>query len=134
MKALRIGALAALFVVVIATSVSNAAQLPLSAPSMKSFAGPAACTTLTLTVTTPNNAGNTISTVVITGVPLACQSLALQLTAFRSAGIILATATTPATAAASTTTVTLNASVTPGNIIGVALTINGRGIKTVWVP
>jgi hypothetical protein len=134
MKALRIGALAALFVVVIATSVSNAAQLPLSAPSMKSFAGPAACTTLTLTVTTPNNAGNSISTVLITGVPLACRGLALQLTVYRSAGIMLATATTPATAAAPTTTVTLSASVTVSSIVGVTLTIDGRGIRTVWVP
>ncbi len=113
-------------------SLSNAAALTVNAHSLESFAGSAACTTTTLTVSSTNVTGGRTSTVLISNVPAACRNLAMQLTAYGAAGAVRATATTTTTGSGATTTVTLSATVRLTQVSGVALTVGARGIPTTW--
>jgi hypothetical protein len=140
MKTIRLGALIVLLgVLVVGVPTANAAQLQLKAPSVTFPSGPpAACTSLTLSVRSTNVAGNgTTNRLRILSVPASCQGLTYVLTAYSTGGVSRATATATTTATVNTN-VTLSQSVNVSNngntkIIGIALTINGRGIATTWL-
>lgn len=132
MKLVRHLAAALVIVALAGLSISNAAALTVKSPSLKSFAGTAACTTTTLTVSSTNVSGNRTSTLSIANVPAACRSQAMQLTVYGSGGASLATATTTTTGTGATTAVTLSATVRVNQVSGIALTIGARGIKTTW--
>ncbi|MDQ1581676.1 MAG: hypothetical protein QOD05_2451 [Microbacteriaceae bacterium] len=141
MKTIRLGALIVLLgALVVGVPTANAAQLQLKAPSVTSPSGPpAACTSLTLSVRSTNVNGGTTTMIRIMAVPVACRGLAFQLTAYSSGGVSRASASLPTILAGTVnTTVTLSQSVNVSNngntkIIGIALTINGRGIATTWL-
>ena len=132
MKALRLLALVFALVGIVTVSLSSAAALNVQARSLNSFAGPNACTTATLTVSSTNVSGNNTATLLISNVPAACRSQAMQLTAYGTAGVVRATATTTTTGSGATTTVDLDATVHLNQVTGIALTIGARGIATTW--
>ena len=133
-KALRLLVLLLVAVVSLSLSLtmSNAAALNVKAESLKSFAGPAACTTTTLVVSSTNVTGGRTTTMPIANVPAACRSKAMQLTAYGAGGVVRGTATTTTTGAGATTSVTLDANVRLNQVTGIALTIAARGMKTNW--
>jgi hypothetical protein len=132
MKTLRLLALTLAILGIVSVSISSAAALNVNARSLGSFAGPAACTTATLTVSSTNATGNNTATLLISNVPAACRNQAMQLTAYGSGGAVRATATTATTGSGATTTVGLDASVHLNQVTGIALTIGGWGITTDW--
>jgi hypothetical protein len=129
MKKIGLGALLVLLVALIFAPTSGAAQLPLATSRLMTFAGPPACATQ-LSVTPATNGGGTQTQEVdITGVPVACQGLALELIVFGTGGTEIARPLTSTTMSAGTTTpVMLNLKIKVANIVGIALTIGGRGI------
>jgi hypothetical protein len=132
MKTLRLLALVLALLGIVTLSISSAAALHVQARSLKSFTGAAACTTNTLTVSSTNVSGNRTATLLISNVPAACRSQAMQLTAYGTAGVVRGTATTTTTGTGATTTVTLDTTVRLNQVSGIALTIGARGIKTTW--
>lgn len=132
MKALRLLALAAALLGIVSVSLSCAASLNVQAWSLASFAGPAVCTSTPLTVSSTNVSGGRTATLLISNVPNACRSRPMELTAYGPSGMVRATATTTTTGSGATTTVDLDTSARINQINGIALTIGGLGIQTVW--
>jgi hypothetical protein len=132
MRITRLLAVGLALLAVATVSISNAAALDVQALSLTSFSGSADCTTATLTVSSTNVTGNRTSTLLVSNVPAACRSQAMQLTVYDLGGGALATSTTTTTAAGVTTTVTLSTSVLLNKVVGIALTIGARGIATTW--
>ena len=132
MKTVRLLVLSLALLAIVCLSISSAAALNVQARTLTSFTGPAACTTTTLTVSSTNVTANRTATLLISNVPAACRSQAMQLTAYGTAGVVRGTATTTTTGTGATTTVTLSTTVRLNQVTGIALTIGGRGIRTTW--
>ncbi len=112
--------------------LSSAANLAVATPRLGTVVAAPDCTTATLTVRR-GTATTNITSVRITSVPTGCRSLPFTLTVYGSAGAVLRTVS-GTTAATVNTTASFTPTLLASSVVGVALTIDSRGIATTWVP